>query len=93
MLWFRVIILWAITVLGAFFLSGCNGGSSTAVQNRDILVFAPVLYSQKNMQQAVDALKAHTVFYEVNGICFAAIFFYTGDSYNSVSITQVTKCP
>jgi hypothetical protein len=33
------------------------------------------------------------VFYQVEGKCFAAIFYWTGDNYNSVSFTQVDKCP
>jgi hypothetical protein len=75
-----------------FCLAGCDSGHGT-VNNRRILMFAPVVHNQQDMQQAVDALKANTVFYKVDGKCFAAIFYWTGDHYNSVSFTQVDDCP
>jgi hypothetical protein len=71
----------------AFLLSGCKD-----VENAELIQFRPVKHNHDSMKKAVDALKENTVYYKMDGRCYAAIFQNDGAA-TVVAITQITPCP
>jgi|WetSurSiteA1Bulk_404760.scaffolds.fasta_scaffold84998_2 hypothetical protein len=87
MRWSRIIALWAATVLVAFLLSSCE-----PVETIGIMQLRAIKHNHDNMKQAVGAIKDNTVYYELDGRCFAAFFYGAGGS-TGVAVTQITPCP